>query len=90
MFTFPIDIDMSAFMPINKKVVVPVVAEDLNTVIEVDNKVESFYYFEHISGISLAISNAVGPQIFWLAVQQLHFEKQNKINPKRSGLLNVA
>merc|ERR1712189_74997 len=38
-FTFPIDIDMSAFMPINKKVVVPVVAEDLNTVIEVDNKV---------------------------------------------------
>merc|ERR1712029_517605 len=27
------------FMPINKKVVVPVVAEDLNTVIEVDNKV---------------------------------------------------
>ena len=61
MFTFPIDIDMSAFMPINKKVVVPVVAEDLNTVIEVDNKVESFYYRDYISGISLAISNAVGP-----------------------------
>jgi len=37
-FTFPIDIDMSAFMPVNKKIVT-VEAENVNTVIEVDNKV---------------------------------------------------
>ena len=85
MFTFPIDIDMSAFMPINKKVVVPVVAEDLNTVIEVDNKVESFYYRDHISGISLAISNAVGPQIFGWQSNSYTLKNRTKLTLKGRG-----